>query len=113
MQSLATFTNQLIGRTIRVGRMSFLLALGSGARLGVEKFLVIPILIPILGESKIGQFIWLLAWAMTLGQFSGGGVSDSLLRFHAKAKDFGVWSSLVGIGTFITTLINLIISLIV
>ena len=84
--------------------MALVVGLGTGARLGIEKLLVVPLLLPILDAEQMGQFVWLLAWAITLGQFAAGGVSDSLLRLHHEAKESESWPTLLGTGTFLTVL---------
>ncbi|MFX0195800.1 MAG: lipopolysaccharide biosynthesis protein [Candidatus Hodarchaeota archaeon] len=106
--SINKYIKNTIYRLFRVSKMGFMLALGSAACLGTEKFLVIPILLTILDDSKVGHFVWLLAIARIFGRFASGGVSDCLMRLYTKALEDGVWPALVRRGTELTILISVV-----
>jgi len=101
-----------VARNLRIGKMSLLLASGHVSRLAIEKFVLIPLLLPVLGQHEIGWFIWLMGWVTMLSALSGAGFGDALMRLHAKSKESGQWPELLGSGAILTSLVSLVAALI-
>ena len=98
-------------RALRVFRMSTVLAAGSVLRLGLEKFVLIPLVLPTLGAETLGKFVLLLGWAQVLGQFAPGGVSDALLRLYREAQEKRQWQALLATATVLTGAVSLAVML--
>ena len=66
-----------------------LVAIGTTIRGGIEKLVVIPVLVSILGVEAAGEFVWVLSIFVVLGLFAGGGVKDVGLRLQTNYDDAG------------------------
>jgi O-antigen/teichoic acid export membrane protein len=87
--------------------MAFLSAAGSVTRLGIEKLVILPVLLPILGKETIGHFIVILSAIQLLGEFPIGGFGDAMLRLHAESKEQRRWLAVVNSSLWLTTGLSL------
>jgi len=87
--------------------MGMMLAFGNFVRLGIEKILLVPFLLQMLGEDAVGKFVLLLGWAQVMGQFPAGGAADGVMRLHAEAKEKGSWPALLVTGAGLTGVVSL------
>ena len=65
------------------------LGAGNVVRLGVERLLIIPVLIWALGPGAAGQLIWLISIATLVSQTISGGPRDAVLRNYTLSSDSG------------------------
>ncbi|NLW86772.1 MAG: hypothetical protein GXY38_07855 [Planctomycetes bacterium] len=79
--------------------------LGTFSRLGVEKLVVIPLLLHMLSAEEIGNVVLALGWGRLLLSFPAHGASDGLMRLHAAAHDKGEWPALMRAGLLLCSVI--------
>jgi O-antigen/teichoic acid export membrane protein len=91
-----------IARTVRLAWMTGKRAAGTAVSLGLEKLLLMPKLIEILGKGPMGEFIEAFGWCQLLLKFPGGGVSDGLLRLYSSAATKNQWPDLLKAGLRVT-----------
>jgi len=104
-----SFIKVFLSRNIKVGKYSFLLALGSSARLGIEKLILIPLLLQRLGENTLGGFIVILGWVQVVGMPPSSGAGDALMRLYGDSKKGGAWPALLTSGIVVSSLTSAIL----
>lgn len=93
-----------VSRVFRVGRMAGTLATGSIVSLGIEKIVLIPLLLEMMGKDTLGRFILILSWVQLMAQFTSRGAADGIMRLYIKAKEQEGWVTLLATGTGMTCL---------
>lgn len=98
-------------RLFSLGIMTVKRGLGIAFQLGLEKLVIMPILLREMGERELGQLILALSYTRMLVSVPSMGIADGILKLNTVAKAKQQWPALFRAGLVLTVAVSGLICL--